>query len=125
MDCGYVIVPAILLRGQRRLGLSGTQLTILLHLIDWWNHPDVQPWSSKRLLSQRIGIGERQLQRQIAVLEKSGFVKRIERITGRGKRPNTYDVSGLVEKLKRLAPDFAAVAKAREVVEQPGGLERV
>lgn len=123
MDRGFVTVPAILLRGQRRLGLTGTQLAILLQLIDWWTDADRQPWSSKETLAQRIGISERQLQRQIAQLEKAGLVKREEKITNRGKRPNTYNLSGLVERLQQLAPEFKQAKAALKQVEHPGGLK--
>jgi predicted transcriptional regulator len=120
MSRGFVIIPAILLRGQRRLGLTPTQLAILLQLIDWWSDANKHPWSKKGHLAQRIGIGERQLQRQIAELEKAGFVKRVPRITRHGKGPNNYDLSGLVAKLKVLAPDFAKAASAKVEVEKPG-----
>jgi predicted transcriptional regulator len=123
MERGFVTVPAILIRGQRRLGLSSTQLVILLQLMDWWTDPERQPWSSKETLSQRMKISERQLQRQIAELEKAGFVKREEKITNRGKRPNTYNLSGLVHKLKELAPDFKLAKASLKQVEKPGGLK--
>lgn len=124
MSRGFVIIPAMLLRAQRRLGLSGTQLAVLLHLIDWWLEADKQPWSSKELLSQRIGISERQLQRQVAQLEKAGLVKRKEHINHRGKQPNTYDLSGLVQRLKELAPEFREASSALRKVEKPGGLKK-
>jgi hypothetical protein len=121
MNRGFVMLPAIIVRGQRRLGLSPTQLVILLNLIDWWIHPDSIPWTSKKLLAQRIGIGERQLQRQIAQMEKIGYLQRVERVTGRGKRPNSYDLSGLVARLKALAPEFAKANAAKHEVEKQGG----
>lgn len=123
MDRGFVTIPAILLRGQRRLGLSSTQLVVLLQLIDWWNDADKQPWSAKSTLAQRIGLSERQLQRQVATLEQAGLVQRIEKVTNRGKQPNTYDLSGLVEKLKELAPQFRQAKAAMKQVEKPGGLK--
>jgi DNA-binding HxlR family transcriptional regulator len=123
MRGGFVTIPSILLRAQRRLGLSGTQLTIILHLADWWLDADRAPWSSKARLSQRIGISERQLQRQIAELETRGYVKRVERVSNRGKIPNGYDLSGLVAKLNQLAPEFQRASKARQDVEKPGGLK--
>jgi predicted transcriptional regulator len=123
MERGFVTVPAILLRGQRRLGLSTTQLVILLQLIDWWTDADRQPWSSKETLAQRIGMSERQLQRQIAELEKGGLVQREEKITNRGKRPNTYNLTGLVQKLQELAPEFKEAKTYLKKVEQQGGLK--
>ncbi len=125
MRGGFVTVPSILLRAQRRLGLSGTQLAIIMHLADWWLDADRAPWSSKAQLSQRIGISERQLQRQIAELEAHGYVRRVERVSSRGKRPNGYDLSGLVAKLDELAPEFQRASKARQDVERPGGVKPV
>lgn len=124
MSRGFVIIPAMLLRAQRRLGLTGTQLAILLQLIDWWMDADKHPWASKETLSQRMGLSERQLQRQIAALEKAGLVQRVEKITNRGKQPNSYDLSGLVARLKALAPEFKEAAQATKKVERPGGLRK-
>ncbi|UPG84517.1 helix-turn-helix domain-containing protein [Luteibacter aegosomatis] len=121
MARGFVIIPSILLRAQGRLGLSGTQLAILLQLIDWWMDAKKHPWSKKETLADRIGISERQLQRQVAELEKAGLVRRVEKITNHGKRPNGYDLSGLVARLKALAPEFKAAAKAATDVEKKGG----
>lgn len=123
MERGFVMVPAILLRGQRRLGLTPTQLAVLLQLIGWWTDADTQPWSAKSTLAQRIGISERQLQRQVAQLEKHGLVQRVEKVTHRGKRPNTYDLSGLVKRLQELAPEFRQAKAALKQVEKPGGLK--
>ena len=123
MARGFVILPSVLLKAQRRLGVSGTQLAIIIHLIDWWNDADKHPWSSKETLSNRIGLTERQLQRQIAALEKRGYVKRIPRVTRYGKRPNSYDLSGLVERLKELAPEFKKAQAANKEVEKQGGMK--
>jgi predicted transcriptional regulator len=124
IDHGYLMVPALLLRGQRRLGLSPPQLNVLLHLIDWWIDADRQPWTSKLTMSQRMGMSERQIQRVVAELEAAGFVQRIEHTNHRGKRPNTYDLSGLVEKLKALEPEFRKARAAKRDVERPGGLAK-
>ncbi len=119
LDRGFCMVPSILIRGQKRLGLTTTQLVILLNLIDWWIKPEHPPWSSKEDLADRIGIKPRQLQRQIADLEKAGLVKRIERKNHNGKIPNAYDLQGLVEKLQQIAPDFKKAARANSEIEKP------
>ena len=47
------------------------------------------------------------MQRYIAELETVGLVKRIERrATNQGKLSNTYDLSGLVKKLREIQPSF-------------------
>ena len=125
LDHGFCIVPSLLLRAQRRLGLNPTQLAVLLQLCEHWWDQDNKPHPGKKRLADRLGIGPRQIQRHIAELEQAGLVKRIERRSANGaKQSNTYDLSGLVEKLKALEPEFRQVeddAKAaRRAVTRPG-----
>ena len=107
MKMGFCIVPSLLLRGQPRVGLNPTQLAVLLQLCDLWWDPGRKPYPSKAKIAARLGIGPRQVQRYIAELETVGLVKRIERrATNQGKLSNTYDLSGLVKKLREIQPSF-------------------
>ena len=125
MDVGYAIIPSILLRAPRRLGLSPTQLAIVLVMAEFWWDPAKNPWPSKAELSNRLGLKERQLQRHIAELEKAGLITRKQRFIRGRKHTNEYDLSGLVAKLRALAPEFEKAkedAKARrELVSTPAG----
>lgn len=130
MSLGFSIVPSLLLRAQTRLGLNPTQLTILMHLLDYWWDAERKPYPSKARLAERVNLGERQIQRYIAEMEQAGLVQRIERTAAhKGKLSNYYDLSGLVKRLQELAPEFRAVedeAKAkRRAVARPGGLKKV
>ncbi len=110
MKAGFCVVPSLLLRAQQRLGLSPTQLAIILQLADFWWEKERNPWPSKSALSDRLGIGSKQIQRNIAELETAGLVKRISRTSKQGGRlSNMYDLSGLVEKLNALEPEFTEV----------------
>ncbi len=125
MKLGFCIVPSLLLRAQRRLGLSPTQLAVLLQLCDHWWDAERKPYPGKRLLAERLGISARQVQRHVAALEVAGLVKRIERTASHGgKLSNSYDLTGLVERLKRLEPDFRDVEEKvkveRSKVAKPG-----
>lgn len=125
---GFSIIPSLLFRAQRRLGLNPTQLAILLHLADYWWEADNHPYPSKQSLSDRLGIGSRQIQRYIAEMEEAGLINRIERFgSDNRKLSNHYDLSGLVNRLKELEPEFTAVeneAKAkRQKVSRRGGLK--
>lgn len=125
MELGFCIVPSLLLWAQRRLGLSPTQLAVLLQLCDHWWDAERKPFPTKKRLAERLGLSPRQIQRHVADLETHGLVTRIER-RGRhgGKLSNTYDLSGLVERLKSLEPDFRNVEEevkaARSRVAKPG-----
>jgi len=128
MKIGFSIVPSLLLRAQRRLGLNPTQLAVLIQLADYWWDKERNPYPSKKGLSERLGLSERQLQRHIAELEKAGFVQRIERFANHnGKQTNFYDLSGLVEKLQKLEPEFREVQEKTKAmkkgVERRGGIK--
>lgn len=125
MELGFCIVPSLLFRAQRRLGLSPTQLAVLLQLADFWWDAARKPYPKKTDLAERLNLSDRQVQRHIADLEAAGFVRRIERTAShRGKISNEYDLSGLVEKLQALEPEFRAVAEEtrarKKAVAKPG-----
>jgi len=65
MDHGYTALPNILMRGQKRLGISTTQFNIVAQLMSYWFDPARPPFPSKRDLAQRMGITE---QRQSTTL---------------------------------------------------------
>lgn len=124
MKIGFCIIPSILLRAQQRLGLNPTQLAVLLQLVDFWWYQEKKPYPSKQALSDRLGLSPRQIQRHIADLEKAGFVNRVERHAAhQGKISNEYDLTGLVEKLKKLEPEFTAAAEDKRQVARRGGLK--
>ena len=76
-----------------------------------------------------MSLSPRQVQRHIAALESSGLVQRIERTDGHGgKLSNVYDLSGVVDCLKKLEPEFSVVEKqvktSRKAVAKPGHMAR-
>src|SRR5262245_38545445 len=107
---GYCIVPSLLLHAQRRLKMTPSHLAIVMHLADYWWYAEGKPWPSKKTLGARVNLSARQVQRHLAQLEKLGLVARNERRSPlQGKLSNEYDLSGLVKRLKELAPEFKAV----------------
>ena len=125
MKLGFCIIPSVLLRAQQRIGLNPTQLAVLLQLADYWWDQDRKPYPSKQALSERLGLGPRQIQRHIAELEAAGLVRRIERrAVHKGKRSNEYDLSGLVERLQKIAPDIEKENANKRQVTRRGGLPK-
>lgn len=107
---GFTMIPSLLLKAQHRLGLSPTQLVVLLQIADHWWTADDHPWPGKQLLSDKIGIKKRQVQRVVADLEKRGYITRNERVgTHGGTVSNEYDLRPLAAKLQALAPEFQKV----------------
>jgi predicted transcriptional regulator len=110
MDLGFCITPSLLMQAQGRIGLNSVQFNIIMHLIDIWWDADRLPFPTKKLIADRIGLSERQVQRQIVELERAGLVVRRSRTrSGGGTTSNEYDMSGLVSKLRELEPEFKQV----------------
>nr|WP_313569261.1 helix-turn-helix domain-containing protein [Pantoea dispersa] len=125
MKAGFCLIPSILLRCQQRIGLNPTQLAVLLQLADFWWSAERKPFPSKQALSERLGIGPRQVQRYIAELEEAGLIQRVYRHADhKGKLSNEYDLSGLVEKLKNLAPEIIEASEMKKKVTRKGGLAK-
>lgn len=125
MKLGFSIIPSVLLRAQQRLGLNPTQLAVLLQLADYWWDQERKPYPSKQALSDRLGLSPRQIQRHIADLESAGLVKRIERCAvHQGKLSNEYDLSGLVERLKKIAPEIEKANEMKRQATRKGGLPK-
>ena len=121
---GFCIVPSLLLQAQRRLGLTPTQLAILMQLCDFWWDSERKPYPSKATLADRLGLSPRQVQRHVAELETAGLVQRTQRWSSHGgKTTNFYDLGGLVKRLQELEPEFRQVEEearaARRAVSQP------
>lgn len=124
MKLGFCMIPSLLLRAQQRLGLNPTQLAVLLQLADFWWAADRKPYPSKKALSERLGIGPRQVQRYLAELESAGFISRVERVAlNKGKLSNEYDLSGLVDKLKKIAPEIEEANEIKRQSTRKGGFK--
>jgi hypothetical protein len=114
MEQGFCMIPSLLLRAQQRLHLSPSQLAVLLQIIDHWWDAARKPYPSKKELSSRLGISERQ----------EGLLRREERYGEHGGRQtNMYDLQGLVEKLAEIEPEFReAREQARKSRKAAGSL---
>lgn len=122
---GFSVIPSLIFKAQARLGLSSTQLVVLLQLADHWWESDRHPYPSKATIAERLQLSPRQVQRQIEELEKAGFVKRVARYAShKGRQANQYDLSGLVERLKKLEPEFREVAEMKKQVSRRGGIPK-
>ena len=123
MAVGFCILPSLLFRAQHRLGLKSTHLAVILQLADFWWYDDKLPFPKKQTIAERVGLKEKQVQRLVRDLQQRGYLKRIERKTPHGQTSNSYDLSGLVKKLKELAPEFIQAADAKRKAERRGGLK--
>jgi predicted transcriptional regulator len=110
MATGWTVLPNVLLDRQRALGLSSTDVNILLHIARHWWDADKLPYPSKKKMAECIGVTPSAVQRRIAKLERSGFIKRETRTRPDGSQTsNAYSLTGLIE---------AATPYAKEAIEK-------
>jgi len=123
MNFGFAIFPSLIFRAQARLGLNPVQLVLLLHLADHWWYFAKMPYPSKATLAERMSLSPRQIQRYLTDLEVGGFIQRVERFAGhKGQQSNEYNLTGLVNKLQKLEPEFNEVKEQAKNVAKRGGL---
>jgi predicted transcriptional regulator len=113
MAAGYTIIPDVLLKAQRALGLDALDLNILLHLVKHWWEAERAPYLGKSSIAELIGVDESTVRRRIFALEKAGLLKRVRRSDPtKGDQTNAIDLSPLVKKLEPHAE------KALELIQE-------
>lgn len=97
---GFVAVPVSLLKSQRMLGLSTTDLVVLVNLLAyrWTAATGVFPRNS--LIAKRMGVSDRTVQRSMTKLLASGLARRMR--DSEGRRVLYFDP--LVRRLSDLTP---------------------
>jgi hypothetical protein len=126
---GFTLVPNLLLTQQSSLGLSSLHCLLLIHLLTYWWESGRNPYPSKAVLARRMGVSERQIQRYVSDLTGMGFIRRRrENIRTKGGRSVvSFDLSGLVEKLRGLegldakASPVAITSDIPDQLAAPGG----
>ena len=96
---GFQAVPDLLLKHQRDLCLSPTDLTVLLNVLMHWWYPDKKPFPRSTTIAKRMGVNPRTVQRSLQQIEQLGLLAREKTPKG----PSYLDPSPLVEKLNALA----------------------
>lgn len=115
---GYTILPALLINGQRKLGLTPDEMNVVLHLAYHWRTAGHDPFPTKKRIAGLMGKSDKQVQRYFQSLEEKGLVQRVKRMSSsRGQMSNSYDLSGLIVRLRELAAEEAALKKSSKRVE--------
>ena len=99
---GFSQVPDVLLKAQNALGLSSTELVVLLNINMAWWEADRMPFPSAAGIARRMGLGPRTVERAVNSLVDKGLIRK-RSISGQRGRRNVYDLSPLVERLSRIS----------------------
>jgi hypothetical protein len=112
---GYTAVPDLLLSHMSQLGLTPTELVLLLQLLRYWWTAEHLPFPSKRKLAQAMGCSEKNVQKVMKGLEAKGFVVRVQRRKAAERSDsNVYCLDGLVDKLRALAAPSTPHSKQKD-----------
>ncbi len=108
---GFLALPETLIRGQDRLGLSSTEMMVLINILMHWWYADKNPFPSNHNIAKRMGINTRTVQRAIATLEEKGLVQRlVQRFHDKENNVHSarrdIDLDGLVSRLNEIAVDL-------------------
>lgn len=107
---GWTAVPNILLEKCHAIGLTTTDLAILLQIMKYWWQPDGVAFPAKATIATALNLNARTVQRRIAAMEELGIVQRRRRPGSNGT--NEYHLDGLK---KMLTPHAREAASQREL----------
>lgn len=97
---GFQILPNVLFRAQRHLGLDSSDVVILVNLAMHWWGPGALPYPSPAILANRMGLSKRTIERRFVRLQGLGYIERLPAESD-GKR--RFELKGLVDKLESSA----------------------
>lgn len=105
LDAGFQIIPDVLFRCQKILGLHPLDVVILLNITThWWGKDDL-PHPRPSVIARRMGVTTRTVERRLSRLQNDGFLVRLHSARKKGRAVRRFDLSGLVEKLKGVSTE--------------------
>src|SRR5437016_855727 len=73
-ECGYQMLPDVLLRCQRFLELEAMDVLILVNItMHWWKYDDL-PYPRPSAIANRLGVSTRTVERRIAKMQERGLI---------------------------------------------------
>ena len=121
---GFQIVPNLLLTQQGNLGLSTTDIVVLLHVNRYWWTRDQNPYPSTTRIAEQMGLHARSVERCLKRLEAKGVIRRLEpRQISPGRMVRPISLLPLARSLAQIAErldDKHQSAEKSQSDEEPG-----
>lgn len=106
-DTGWQGVPNLLLTHQEELGLSSTEVVVLLNITMHWWSVDELPFVWPAIIADRMGVEKRTVERAFKKLQEHGFIfRRPTTRTRQGQARREIELKGTKNKLCDLAKQF-------------------
>ncbi|EDZ9869145.1 TPA: helix-turn-helix domain-containing protein [Klebsiella pneumoniae] len=140
LSSGWTTVPNELLKNQAELGISNSELVLIIHLISFMHSASAKIFPSIDSLAERMNQDRRTIQRTIQRLEDKGLIRKRVRSTGKYDigLSNVYDISPLMLKIiniqlptmspppnTHVCPKCKKFAKSESEIERLFGYRRV
>src|SRR4051812_47546342 len=97
-QAGFQILPDILLKQQNELGLSATELVVLINLTMHWWYPEQMPFPRSTTIAKRMGLDVRTVQRAMNRLQRLRLIEK-KKVKEEGDELTVFDLTGLVQQL--------------------------
>jgi DNA-binding MarR family transcriptional regulator len=112
MDGGYLVVPNVVIRRHKQLGLDAIELALYVLIASFWWKPEERPFPSISELAKGMGMHERNIQRRLRRMHALGFIKIYKRPSRYGgNKSNEYDLTPLIREATKIAVAEAAQKK--------------
>jgi predicted transcriptional regulator len=120
LRAGFQVLPDALVRGQRLLGLSPTDVVVIANINQAWWFEDRLPYLQPQTIAKRMGVSERSVQRSLHRLRTKGYLKQVRIEQSDGAVRYLHDLAGLRGHLEQLARrDLKYTAQLRKQDGQP------
>ena len=100
---GWQALPDVLLKHQVTLGLTATDMLVVINILSYWWYVDIMPFPRVRTIADRMGVTPRTVQRSLEHIISNGYFARKKDIGPDGKERDVLDPSGLAEILNKMA----------------------
>ena len=83
---GFQMVPDLLLKKQVELGLSATDMLVLLNITMHWWYAEQRPFPRVSTVAERMGVDPRTVQRSMRKLVDLGLLDKVTEVTDEGEQ---------------------------------------
>ncbi|MBJ3362652.1 helix-turn-helix domain-containing protein, partial [Salmonella enterica subsp. enterica serovar Agona] len=104
------------------LSITPLGFNILISLVSHWWETKEHPSPSQQSFAKRMGVSKRSIQREVTNLVELGLITKQanKASSAKYKGRNTYDLTGLVERLNEMAPEkITSMQRHKKAPEQP------
>jgi len=102
-NAGFQLLPDILLKKQKDLGLSSVDMMVLINICMHWWYEDKKPFPHTQRIADHMGVEVRTVQRSLKNLISRELLRKEKVTVEGGQEQVVYNLSGLIKKLTPMA----------------------